>query len=145
MAQATHEHTTTDPIFAALAEHKSAVQAFTEAARKQDYNSVFEKDDPRRIAAEEQYNKTSDAMDDIATRVLDIEPTSTQGVVALLQYMVDHVEEHGAAMGWPSDLVANEVDPETATLRQVHNAEYFLMKNVVASLKRLSVAGSLPA
>jgi hypothetical protein len=133
---------TDDPIFAALAEHKSAVQAFEEAVKHQDYNSVFEKDDPRRVAAEEQYNKTKDAMDDAGFRMLNIEPTSMQGVVALLKYMIDNIEENGDVMGWPSDLLPDEVDPETATLAQARSAEYFLMKSAVASLRRLSAAGT---
>ena len=117
------------------------MQAFEEAVKNQD---ELEKDDPRRVAAEEQYNKTNDAMDDAGFRMLNIEPTSMQGVVALLQYMIENIEENGDAMGWP-DLLPDEVDPETADLMQCRSAEYFLMKNVVASLKRFSAAGTLTA
>jgi hypothetical protein len=143
-----------DPIFAAIGRHKAAVEANGKAVhdeccleevlpwdRHQSFiaaygRKIIETDDPRWIEAEEQVEKTGDAMNDAATEILNFEPQTLQGAFAVLRYAVDHMDRYdGEMMGWPDSLLPDGVDPDKPWGSR--SAEYFLMKNVAATLERL--------
>ena len=150
---------TPDPIFAAIAEHKSAVETFLKAVRDESKieetlprdrcksnitayeRKIIETDDPRWIEVTVERDRTSTAMEDAAITIIETEPETLQGAAAVLRYMVDHMDRyHGMAMGWPDSLLPDGVDPDAATWHASRGAEYFLMQNVAASIERLSKA-----
>jgi hypothetical protein len=148
-----------DPIFAAITQHRSAVETFSKAVdarcelekelpghlRKSSIDvwerKIVDTDDPRWIEAENKVAETSNAMDEAAMAILDLEPETLLGALAVLRYMVDHIDRYnGAAMGWPDKLLPDSVDPETAKENAARSPEYFLMQNVAASLDRIARA-----
>jgi hypothetical protein len=146
-----------DPIFAAIARHAETVTKFNEAVRARNDlqdalpldrcqsmitvhgRDIVETDDPRFIEWEIKVDATSDEMGDAAVQFLQVEPTSLQGAAALLRYVVDHFDESGGVLvGFPDDLLTDQLDPELNRDQQARSTEYWLMKNVAASLARLS-------
>jgi hypothetical protein len=112
-----------DPIFAAIENHNVAIAAFSAAVEASS----------RLLAS----HRTETAMDDAALVILSTTPTTLQGVAAVLQHMVDHLDRFdGEPMGWPDALLPDGVDPKTASWTARRSTEYFLMKNVAATLRQ---------
>lgn len=103
-----------DPIFAAIEEHKKAKAAFDECfrARKDDDDAT-----PDHFA---------DIETEAACRLVSIVPTSLQGVLALLVYAAE-VDTDG--MGWPNGLVTDDA-------QKVGRSWYFYaMKNLAEGVQ----------
>ena len=118
----------TDPIFEAIDIHRKAYAAFsncfTEHARLEDTlptsarqtnlsrweTEIVETDDPRWVASEKDVHELSDAEEAAAIGLVSILPTTMNGVLALLNYIVA-VERAGGQ--WPSGLI-DEGASETA-------------------------------
>ncbi|MDR3420141.1 MAG: hypothetical protein P4L80_02685 [Xanthobacteraceae bacterium] len=147
--------TVVDPIFSAIAKHKTAVDTYAKAIhnyseledalpsnrRKTDlskHRNVVKTDDPRWIKAEKQVDQTGRAMDAAAMKVLRLKPKTLQGAIATLRHMLDHIDHyHAETMGWPDGLLPDDVNRDPAKLNFGHGAGYFLMQNVAAGLERL--------
>jgi hypothetical protein len=117
-----------DPIYAPIEKHKKAYAAFgdclAERSRLEDLlpkaarqsaitaweNTIVETDDPRWIAAEQQVWELGEDEQIAALELLDVRPTSVNGVLALLRYAVAFEESGGE---WPRGLV-DDGAPETA-------------------------------
>lgn len=118
---------TEDPIFSAIEAHRSVANAYTAACAEncrleeelpQDQRRsmvcgyearIVESDDPRWIANENAVASLSDEMDQAACDMLDVVPTTIEGVRALLSYAaaVERGDESGGA--WPDDLRDEEI------------------------------------
>jgi hypothetical protein len=132
--------TTSDPIYAAIEHHRSAVENFKKSMEGEDAD-IVDTDDSRYIEAQKRIQQASDAMDDAAEAILALEPQTPRAAAAALRYMVGHIDRYdGETMGWPHRLLPDGVDPDTAKWNAGRSAEYFLMQNVAATLERLSVA-----
>ena len=113
-----------DPIFDAIERHKLAIAAFNDAVNSEceldeslpaerrrsyihvDEREIFADDDPRWIAAVETYHDASEAMDDAALVVINVEPTTLAGVAALLA----HAGHKGVNEIAPTGLVDDDDD-----------------------------------
>jgi hypothetical protein len=70
-----------------------------------------ETDDPRRIEAERQLDVTGDAEIDAAYALLEVIPTTREGVLALLEHAVAHeTDRHIWPDDWHSGLLENLSD-----------------------------------
>ena len=146
-----------DPIFAAIADHRSAVEAHDNAVHEKSRlegvlprdrcrslitlyeRKIVETDDARWIEAEELVDKANNIMDAAAMVIVNLEPETVQGAIAVLQYAVDHMDRYdGLMMGWPKSLFPDRVDEEDTGWQTARSSEYFLMQNVAASLARLA-------
>jgi hypothetical protein len=119
--QATHDKIVdTDPIYAAIGAHREASTAFencitehgrleVELPKERRKSSVdvhgekiVESDDPRWIQNERDLMALSEAETDAAIKLIDEQPTTFEGALALLRYTVE-VERSGRE--WPAGLV----------------------------------------
>jgi hypothetical protein len=119
MTKANHANTTSrapDPIFAAIAAHKAAEQAYRDAIllterleselpedmRQSDLPHIVETDDPRWIAAERTTQATSEEEEECGAALLDVRPTTLSGLLSLLRY----ADECGRGRDWPDRVVS---------------------------------------
>jgi hypothetical protein len=131
-----------DPIYAAIEHHKAAVAAFSEAVLQQCLEealppgkrrswiaggAIIEADDPQWIQSERHHAATSNAMDEAAEALLNVEPQTLAGAIALLQHAVEHIDSHKGDPNW--------LDIETNAGKR--SPEYFLMRNAASALKQL--------
>lgn len=104
--------TARDPIFDAIRQHREAMEAFSTAifigsdlegelppAKRRSSidhweEKIVETDDPRWIANERATRKASKRADDAAMGLLDLQPTSMAGVLALLTHFAETDEEN---------------------------------------------------
>jgi hypothetical protein len=132
----------TDPIFAAIEDHKSARAVWIanvyrhsdlekELPREKRQSSVdvweekiVETDDPRWIECERAVIETSDAEIDAAIPLVDVTPTTRAGIMALLQYAVSNDTD---GEGWPRDLVGDD--------GKTHCWQHFLLENILEALR----------
>jgi hypothetical protein len=137
-----------DPIFALIERHKTMVAAFDAAIQEQSdaeetlpksqrqstinrYGVTFVRSDaPRWKAALHSVDATGDAMHLTGLALLDCEPKSPAGALALLSYMVEHIDRYGEAMGFPDRLLQDGVEPGC------RSPEFFAMQNAVSALSR---------
>jgi hypothetical protein len=126
-----------DPIFAAIEEHKTARAVWIkwvythgdlekelprEKRRSRD-EKIVETDDPRWIECQRAVIKTLDDEIDATIPLVDVTPTTRAGVIALLRHAVSNDID---GEGWPRDLVGD--DGET------HCWQHFLLKNILEAL-----------
>jgi hypothetical protein len=139
---------TTDPIFAAIENHKAAYRnveaVLSEHSRlesilpreKRESNidaweeKIVETDDPRWIESERAVMQSFDAETDAACVLVSICPTTMAGIIALLHY-ANAVDGDGEA--WPRELMS---DDGTKT-RSWH---YFLIEVIAEALPGLVTA-----
>jgi hypothetical protein len=135
-----------DPIFLAIELHKAAKAAFYSCVlhhskletsipfelRRSNINAhgetIVATDDPRWIAAERDVDRLGDAEIDAACALVSIAPTTTAGVIALLQYAV---EADTDGHSWPTDL---RDDADTIS-RSWH---HFLIEMLAAALSDIA-------
>ena len=131
----------TDPILAAIEDHKTARAVWianvdrhsdleNELPRDKRQSSVdaweekiVETDDPRWIECERAVIKTSDAEIDATIPLVDVTPTTRAGILALLQYAVSNDTD---GEGWPRDLVGDD--------GKTHCWQHFLLENILEAL-----------
>ena len=129
--------TTCDRVFAAIEKHRQALAAFKLATHVQ---GALYCSDPKHDAAEKESNDASDVMDEVAIELLNTEPSSIAGVIALLRYIVDRIDEFDGCIetSFPQCL-PDGVDPDKAKWNSGRSTEYFVMKTVAHALTRLAV------
>jgi hypothetical protein len=139
-----------DPIFEAIETHRSLAQAYNaaieqgcrlenelpkERRRSQvGFGELVESDDPRWIANEQAVLDLNEKMDHAACQMLDILPTTMNGVRALLGYAteIDRLDESG--FGWPTDLMDEKVvKPRLGG----HSWWFFMADNLANALARI--------
>ena len=135
-----------DPILAAIEAHQRAVAAHEEAvvaesALEQSLpddrqrsritaweEEIVESDDPRWLATIRARWDAANSMDDLATRLLNIEPTTVAGVEALLRYFADQEEalfpdtvrdDDGSAEAFGACLIRHAADALHTITRQL--------------------------
>jgi hypothetical protein len=131
-----------DPIFAAIEDHKTARATWVkwvythgdlenELPREKRQSSVdtwdekiVETDDPRWIECERAVIKASDAEIDATIPLVDVTPTTRSGIIALLQYAVSNDTD---GEGWPRDLVGDD--------GKTHCWQHFLLENILEALR----------
>jgi hypothetical protein len=126
-----------DPIFAAIEAHRKAIAAHSEAVGTEGVleaslpddqqrsvlnvwrEEIVETDDPGWIAAIRACWTTSNSMDDLAIDLLNTEPTTVEGVDALLRHFADQDEglfpdrvynDEGSAEAFGTSLVRHAAD-----------------------------------
>jgi hypothetical protein len=137
-----------DPILEAIEAHKAARATWIEWVyrhsdleqelpkdKRQSNIDVWEEliifdDDPRWIEAERELKRTSDLESDAAIVLLNVQPTTLAGILALLNYAV---EADTDGVGWPDAL---ESDDGQIT----RHWQFFLIEGVAEAL-----AGMVPA
>jgi hypothetical protein len=111
----------TDPIFAAIERHRIAERKFGETITVQDklqeelpehlrqsdirppeVSEIIETDDPRWIAAERAHQAALEKEGECAEALLDIRPTTLEGLLALLRY----AEKADAGRDWPDQIAS---------------------------------------
>jgi hypothetical protein len=125
----------TDPMFAAIEDHRRAVATFgkavdTETAlevslpadRRRSRISAWEEtivegDDPRWLASERVRRAASNAMDDSAIDLLNTEPSTVAGIAALLGYFADQEEAF-----FPHEVITDDGPAETFVACLVRHA-----------------------
>jgi hypothetical protein len=130
-----------DPIFAAIEEHKTARAVWIkwvdthgdlekELPREKRRSHVdawgekiVETDDPRWIECERAVIKTSDGEIDATLPLLDVTPTTRAGVIALLRHAVSNDTD---GEGWPRDLIGDDGKP--------HCWQHYLLENILDAL-----------
>ena len=135
-----------DPTFAAIEAHRKAYDALSveivktddlEAAipkdqRKSSINcgeiEIVETDDPRWIEFKQLLTACNNTEDEALSELADVVPTSTAGMLALLEYTAEH-EKKGDA--WPN-LCEDEND------RWGHSFYYFIHRNLAESLRPMA-------
>lgn len=156
-----------DPIFALIERHKVAFSAFSEALSAQsDTEETIERsrrnstihceevevvagDDPRWIDALHGSAAATAAMNNAATVLVDVAPSSIAGASALLRYIIQHIETYGEPIGFPDEFAEDGVDPDNCKFNELRNPEFFIMRNAAACLERLvspasSTAANIP-
>jgi hypothetical protein len=148
-----------DPIFAAIEAHRKAVK---EICIRLDHHCALEEelppekcqtnmtpnnreivntDDPRWIAADLAVIEGWDVVDETATTLIDVEPTTQAGITALLNYWAE-LQAQTAISGevYVLDKLCDDDDPALAKAEQ-HSAPfgYFVVRNAARTLKHLSV------
>jgi hypothetical protein len=136
---------TTDPIFAAIENHKAAYNnvsavvsehsrlesSLPRAKRESSINAweekIVETDDPRWIESERAVMRSFDAETDAACVLVSICPTTIAGIIALLRY-ANEVDKDGEA--WPRELVSDD----GSKTRSWH---YFLIEVIAEALPGL--------
>jgi hypothetical protein len=85
-----------DPIFAAIEAHRSAEAAAAAAFKHADH----EPDTPHadQAAREAAADEATDVADQLAVELLEVEPVTMAGVIALLEYAADYVDDGNS---WP--------------------------------------------
>jgi hypothetical protein len=137
----------TDPIFEAIDIHRKAYAAFsncfTEHARLEDtlptsttQTSISRweteiVETPRWVASEKDVHELSDAEEAAAIGLVSILPTTMNGVLALLNYVVA-VERAGGQ--WPSDLI----DDGASETAQGKDWSVFLNRNLAEVLSKIT-------
>jgi hypothetical protein len=91
--------------------------------------NIVKTDDPRWMAYERNWMKTSDALNDAAVAILAVKPTSIRGIAALLAYAAEYVEQGDS---WPDDFVST-----TATRRLGMNWTYGLHRMLANTLAEI--------
>jgi hypothetical protein len=84
---------------------------------------IVETDDPRRIEAEQELMRTSDAEESAAINLVCIQPTTRAGVVALLDHAIAYDTD---GEGWPRGLQSDDGE-------RTGNWHQFLIENLLAS------------
>jgi hypothetical protein len=95
--------------------------------------------DPRNVSAERAALAANDKMDEASADLVDIEPTSLAGVIALLAYFAENdVKDGGDGTAFPETL-SDDDDP--AINKNCNGApySYFIAQNVKRALSRLAV------
>jgi hypothetical protein len=131
-----------DPILAAIETHKAAAAA-TEAAHKR--LSAFENElaDNERLQRDRRHEDETRRGEEIeaaieeafhteevaAYELLNVDPTTMAGVVALLTYACDH-DDAAHGMGWPEAIACEEA-------KDTRSWQYFLIANLVEILPGL--------
>jgi hypothetical protein len=136
-----------DPIYDAIQAHKTAAANLDnsleryyalerEIPREKRQSSVkffeekiVETDDPRWIAIEREVRQSHDACEARAIEILNVEPTTTAGLIALLNYTIE-VDADGE--GLPYEVK----DEDTGKANSWH---FFLIKSVADALPKLTV------
>jgi hypothetical protein len=117
-----------DPIFAAIAAHRTAWAAVDAAAiRLDDEGAPQEKE-------EAELRPLSDVEDEAQTALIDTEPTTMAGVVALLRHLAAH-----DASGL--ELIGEYHDDGDPAVSKTHgaSASYFFHRNLANAIERLAV------
>jgi hypothetical protein len=141
-----------DLIFAAIEHHRSATEAYLKAVHERsvfeealDANlrrsyihaherEIFETDDPRWLEAIRRQHDTCNAMAGASFALLDGEPATVAGSVAVLEYIVDHMDRYdGQPMGFPACSISKA---DVAVWHDTRSCEYFVMRNVATALVR---------
>jgi hypothetical protein len=110
-----------DPIFAAIEAHR---------ARWSEFNAWCALPEAGTEEGKAAENRLSDAEWEAAIALVEIEPTTMAGVIALLRYTVGVNE-----CGWPDILMEKGVENSHG-----RSWEYFLRCNLAGALERIAVA-----
>jgi hypothetical protein len=139
-----------DPIFAVIEAHKaayievgralSAENALEESLPRErrksrvwgDEVNVVDGDAPEWVAALTAVGAAHDAEISISGDLISITPTSAQGVVALLQYVIEHEQRVGE--WWPRDEYEDEEIIGRNGQPRCFSWSHFLCRNVLAGL-----------
>jgi hypothetical protein len=135
-----------DPTFAAIEKHRRACEAHDVEIVKTDYfeqlipqarrksslrvdkRETVETDDPRWIEYQQLSHALYDAEWEATVNLAELKPTSTAGMLALLEYLDEYEEERGSA--WPT-LCEGDDD------RWGKSFHYFVNRNLVESLRTM--------
>jgi len=79
---------------------------------------IFDTDDPRWIASQEETAAVWQVIDKAAWGILDHEPDTLGAVTMLLEYVVAHVQDQNEA-AWPDDWLSEMVRHLTGALRTI--------------------------
>jgi hypothetical protein len=142
-----------DPILAAVDAHARAYEAFSACVVQQDNLEdqlpkdrrrssfdpcgdleIAETDDPKWIAFQQAYDQLSNAETDAAIELINVKPTTVEGAVELLRYVVMRAERGDE---WPTGLVDDDVE-ENASIRRGRPWTYFLHRNMVELLSQIA-------
>jgi hypothetical protein len=133
--------TATDPIFAAIEAHRRTTDRWMVHVRRdwelQDQKIEF--DDPRRVAIEQKMTVAADVEHEASVKLVDVEPTSLAGVIALLSYFAENeVKDGGSGSPFP-DMLYDDDDP---AINKDWGApySYFLTRTVTRALRKLTAA-----
>jgi hypothetical protein len=149
-----------DPILAAIEAHKQAYDAHSASfedqselekvlpaeLRRSEYDQdidgvkVVDADDPRWISHEIRKEKLCRAERECELQLVNVVPTTLEGIVALLAYC-SSMEEKGHS--WPSTLVDEDYDedaPLKDQIKKTHSWHYYLHANIEECLRSLANA-----
>lgn len=122
-----------DPIFAAIAAHGRAAEAYSKALRKQnDDEEIHKITDSEILAANlEAVELTGEADTEAACAMLATVPTTLAGAIALMEYSMSG--EHCYGCAWP-DLF----DPEDPDYEHAKTWNWFLQRTLIRSLENIA-------
>lgn len=117
-----------DPIFAAIAAHEAASQAYTEALNRR---SKDEKRGLSSAAHDEECDKCGDLDFEAACVMVSTIPTTLAGAIALMKYSMSG--EHRYGCEWP-----NFFDPEDPDYEHAKTWNWFLQRTLIRSLEYIA-------
>ena len=143
---------TDDPIIAAIEAHRHACAETWAAYDRR--NAVEDElvarvrvpageaeSDPEWIAANDAAGEALAMQDDLAVKLLEIQPTTIAGAAALLSYYVDAVTTAQPEVVFP-ELDANGRPFESKSIDEPRrDFAYFIIRNVAAALSNMAPAG----
>jgi hypothetical protein len=141
---------TDDPIIAAIEAHR---RAYAETGAAFENQTAVENEIVTRVSAGEAENnplliaanaaavEALAAQDDIAVKLLEIQPTTIAGAAALLTYYVDVVTTTQPEVAFP-ELDENGRPFESQSIDEPRkDFGYFIVRNVAAALRNMAPAG----
>ncbi len=91
----------------------------------------------------EQEDDASDVMDAAATKIIDLKPKRCRAQPLFSSTRsITWIVTPGEMIGWPSEFIVDDADPDSEELRDIRSPEYFLMKKVAVCLTRLLSAAA---
>jgi hypothetical protein len=144
---------TDDPILAAIEAHR---RACAETCAAYERRSAVEdelvagvrvpageaENDLQWIAADDAAGEALNVQDDLAVKLLEIQPTTIAGAAALLTYYVDVVETTQPEIVFP-ELDGNGRPFESKSIDERKDFAYFIARNVAAALSNIAAAGEV--
>jgi hypothetical protein len=140
-----------DPIFAAVAAHRTAYTAFDQCLTRQNEFSeelpehlrqsnidvwetkIVKTDDPRWIAVVKEVRRLSEEEESASIALIHIEPTTLLGAAHLMGYVV---EREARGDEWPRDLIDDDAPPAKFGKPWAH----FLHRNLAEFIGRMAAA-----
>jgi hypothetical protein len=139
---------TDDPIIATIQAHRRACAETRAAYERQ---SVVEdelsagaageaEDDPQWIAANDATREAMAMQDDLAVKLLETQPTTIAGAVALLNYYADVITTDQTEVVFPEIDVNGRIMESKSIGEPKRDFGYFIIRNVAAALSHIAGA-----
>ncbi|MGX9431754.1 hypothetical protein [Bradyrhizobium sp. LeoA1S1] len=96
---------TTDPILSAIATHRAAVTAYSEALDRYIAAERLEANDPRRVQFEREFDAVGDAETAACWDLVNVRPSTRDGTLELLEYVA--ARRNWPGQEWHAGLLAN--------------------------------------